>query len=162
MLDLIQFTPPISVSQMRDLRFLQSSSSSLVFQPGLESGPSDSQAKAPTPNSHPKTVKTLLSCPCVINSGTCDLAVIILQKWIWWRDKETPPFSFWVNFCIKLVSRILPRLTHPTLPSILSPSPQDSPLSSLFASFAAFELMLHCWGICVQSPMCSSSCWNLA
>ena len=57
--------------------------------------------------------QTLLLYPWVINSGTRYLTVIILQKWICWRDSGTPPFSFWVNFCIKWVSAILPRLTHP-------------------------------------------------
>lgn len=59
MLDFIQFTPPIPASQMRDLRSLQSSSSSLVDLSGLESGPSDSQANAPTLNSHPPNCENI-------------------------------------------------------------------------------------------------------
>lgn len=154
----------IPVSQMRDLRPPPSPE---LFQ--LFSGLAKTRlwfSRLSGQNSYTqqpsKSVNTLLSNACVINSQTRYLTVIILQEWNWSKDKGTPPLLILSIFLRKMILLHSLQLTHhhSLFHSFLIPQPPPS-LSSLFASFALLSSCYTLRHLCPSSNV-SSSCWNLA
>lgn len=157
MLDLIQFTPPIPVLD-EDLR------SSKVLPPLMDLSDWNlsfrlSGQRSYTKQPSPKLWKHCFQVLWCYKRWDKLPAVIILHE----SGQETKEHfvSYSVNFCIKWASNILPRLTHPPLSAPSFPhSPGLSNVQPL-CILCCFELRLHCWSVCVQSPVSSSSCWNL-